>query len=199
MATSPIWALGNLQDVFSVFQQLPWQLRQSSASRFSFHLRSSSGTLGSISIVTGESVLRATRRFLAGREQTNAFQGLITTAFLLSSLLLLASLASPSSKSSGTFIPTHNQKHYCDLCLYPQSPHSDVCIAIKTADSQYSAGGETITNKELDEHSVATGTFAIVKRNDAFVTRVSVSISVCFQTITDVAVISGNSNRDIYH
>ena len=72
-------------------------------------------------------------------------------------------------------------------------------IAIKTAEREYSAGGETITNEELDEHSVATGTFAMVKRNDAFVPVVSVSISVCFQTITDVAVISGNSNRDVYH
>jgi hypothetical protein len=72
-----------------------------------------------------------------------------------------------------------------------------VRIAIRTTEKEYSAGGETITNEELDEHSVATGTFAIVKPNDAFVPGVSVLISVCFQTITDVVIISGNSNRDI--
>ena len=144
-------------------------------------------------------MLRATPRFLVGREQTNAVQGLITPAFLLSSLLLIASLASLLSNSPGTFIPTFDQKHYCDLCLYPQSPRSDICIAIKTAESRYSAGGETITNEELDEHSVATGTFAIVEPNDAFVPGVSVLISVCFQNITDIIMISGDSNKDIYH
>lgn len=144
-------------------------------------------------------MLRATGQFLVGREQTNAVHRPITIAFLLSSLLLLTSLASPSSRSSGPYTPTHKRQLHCDLCLYPRSLCSDICIAINPADSQYSAGGEIITNKELDEHSVATGTFAIVEPNDAFVPGVSVLISVCFQNITDIIMISGDSNKDIYH